>query len=79
MAADVQNMTPDMTGSVWRDDAWLQAYPLNVHTALDYFSLSPFYEHDCSNEKAKRQGLHPSQLQLARLRGFAADRLGSRI
>jgi MED6 mediator sub complex component len=63
MAADVQNMTPDMTGSMWRDDAWLRAYPLNVHTALDYFSLSPFYEHNCSNEKAKRQGLHLTQLQ----------------
>ncbi len=63
MAADVQNVTEDLTGSMWRDDDWLRAYPLNAHTALDYFSLSPFYEHDCSNEKAKLQGLHPSQLQ----------------
>lgn len=45
------------------EEVWLQAYPLNAHTALDYFSLSPFYEHICSNEEAKRQGLHSSQLQ----------------
>jgi len=51
---------------MWRDDEWLKFYPLNVHTAIDYFSLSPFYDMNCNNEKAKQQGLQPSAIpQLA--------------
>ena len=50
-------MDEDLTGTMWRDDAWLAAFPLNEHTALDYFALSPFYDSNCANEELRRQGL----------------------
>lgn len=66
MAADVQqpvsNETEDLTASMWRDDEWLKFYPLNAHTAIDYFSLSPFYTMDCNNEKAKLKGMPTSAI-----------------
>lgn len=58
----VANTTQDLTASMWRDDEWLKFYPLNVHTAIDYFSLSPFYSMDCNNEKAKLKGMPPSAI-----------------
>jgi hypothetical protein len=47
---------------MWRDEEWLKFYPLNAQTAIDYFSLSPFYTMDCNNEKAKLKGLPPSAI-----------------
>ena len=41
----------------WRDDQWLGFYPLNLFTALDYFSLSPFYDRSCNNEVAKAKNV----------------------
>ena len=41
----------------WRDDQWLGFYPLNHFTALDYFSLSPFYDRTCNNEVAKAKNV----------------------
>ena len=55
----------DLTATMWRDDEWLKFYPLNAHTAIDYFSLSTFYDMSCSNEKAKLQGLQPSAIPCA--------------
>ena len=43
--------------TVWRDDTFFTQFPLNVHTVIDYFSRSPFYDHRCNNEECKRQGL----------------------
>ena len=43
----------DLGKTTWRDDQWLGFYPLNHFTALDYFSLSPFYDRSCNNEVAK--------------------------
>ena len=43
----------DLGRTTWRDDQWLGFYPLNHFTALDYFSLSPFYDRSCNNELAK--------------------------
>ena len=43
----------DLSGTVWRDDMWLLSYPLNYHTALDYFSCSPFWDPRCNNVRAR--------------------------
>jgi mediator of RNA polymerase II transcription subunit 6 len=52
----------DLTDTSWRDDQWLQFYPLNSFTALDYFSMSPFFVRGCNNELARMQGLDPSKM-----------------
>jgi mediator of RNA polymerase II transcription subunit 6 len=55
----------DQTGVCWRDDQWLQFFPLTRQSALDYFSLSPFYDRSCNNEQAKLQGMDASKLACA--------------
>lgn len=59
---------PDLKYTVWRDDTFFAQFPLNVHTVIDYFSRSPFYDHRCNNEECKRQGMPPDNLRCA-LRG----------
>ncbi|KAL6784157.1 hypothetical protein ACKKBG_A05035 [Auxenochlorella protothecoides x Auxenochlorella symbiontica] len=54
----------DLTHTSWRDDLWLQAYGISPLNILDYFSLSPFYDKNCSNEGAKQQGLELTQLAI---------------
>lgn len=34
----------------WRYLAWLQAWPLNRNTVMDYFRISDFYDKSCNNE-----------------------------
>ena len=55
----------DQTGVCWRDDQWLQFFPLTRQSALDNFSLSPFYDRSCNNEQAKLQGMDASKLACA--------------
>mmetsp|Transcript_3124 Transcript_3124/g.8474 ORF Transcript_3124/g.8474 Transcript_3124/m.8474 type:complete len:136 (-) Transcript_3124:250-657(-) len=33
----------DLTKTCWRDETWLQLYPLTLVTVMDYFALSPFF------------------------------------
>lgn len=62
-AQPVENSTEDMTDTVWRDDEWLQFWgPLTRATALDYFALSTFNDPSSLNDRARQQGLHPSQI-----------------
>lgn len=47
----------------FRDTVWLQSFPLNQHTVLHYFALSPFYDRTSNNEKLKMQKLEFDQLK----------------
>lgn len=64
-AAPAKNDEEDLSGVCWRDDQWLQFFPLTRLSALDYFALSPFYDRSCNNEQAKLQGLDPSKVACA--------------
>jgi len=54
--------TPDLTAVQWSDKRWLSYLSLNATTALDYFSLSPFYDAASNNELVKMQRLDPAAL-----------------
>eukprot|EP00026_Physarum_polycephalum_P011582 Phypoly_transcript_11817.p1 GENE.Phypoly_transcript_11817~~Phypoly_transcript_11817.p1 ORF type:complete len:283 (+),score=42.88 Phypoly_transcript_11817:74-922(+) len=58
----------DLTHMSFKDPMWLQTFPLNVHSALDYFALSQFYDKKCNNEILKMQRLEMSLLR--NLRGI---------
>lgn len=51
----------DQTELRWRDNIFLQQFPLNQHTVLDYFSTSDFYDEACNNAECRRQGLNPDE------------------
>ncbi|KAA8498106.1 Mediator of RNA polymerase II transcription subunit 6 [Porphyridium purpureum] len=75
MAADggVSAAAPDAGGGIAQEDdlreisfmdkTWLSYFPLNVHTALDYFALSPFYDRSSNNELVRQQRLDLSVLR----------------
>lgn len=48
---------PERLNEAFRNDSWLQSYPLNKTTILDYFAWSPFYTLSCNNETCKMQNL----------------------
>eukprot|EP00262_Sarcandra_glabra_P007042 TRINITY_DN19610_c0_g1_i1.p1 TRINITY_DN19610_c0_g1~~TRINITY_DN19610_c0_g1_i1.p1 ORF type:complete len:281 (-),score=31.95 TRINITY_DN19610_c0_g1_i1:246-1088(-) len=49
----------DMTGICFRDQLWLNSYPLDRNLVFDYFALSPFYDWSCNNEQLRMQSIHP--------------------
>lgn len=49
----------DMTGICFRDQLWLNAYPLDRNLVFDYFALSPFYDLTCNNEQLRMRSIHP--------------------
>lgn len=49
----------DMTGICFRDQLWLNTYPLERNLVFDYFALSPFYDWTCNNEQLRMQSIHP--------------------
>ncbi len=44
----------DLTSVVWRHDDWLRCVPLTTQTVLEYFELSPFYDHSSVNETLRK-------------------------
>ncbi|KAF3780393.1 Mediator of RNA polymerase II transcription subunit 6 [Nymphaea thermarum] len=60
----------DMTGICFRDQLWLNTFPLDRNLVFDYFALSPFYDWSCNNEQLRMRSIHPldpSQLTLVPL------------
>lgn len=49
----------DMTGLCFRDQLWLNSYPLDRNLVFDYFALSPFYDWTCNNEQIRMRSIHP--------------------
>ncbi|XP_058067644.1 mediator of RNA polymerase II transcription subunit 6 [Magnolia sinica] len=49
----------DMTGICFKDQLWLQSYPLDRNLVFDYFALSPFYDWTCNNEQLRMRSIHP--------------------
>ncbi|XP_042481850.1 mediator of RNA polymerase II transcription subunit 6 isoform X2 [Macadamia integrifolia] len=49
----------DMTGICFRDQLWLNTYPLDRNLVFDYFALSPFYDWSCNNEQLRMRAIHP--------------------
>ncbi|CAL5195565.1 unnamed protein product [Lathyrus oleraceus] len=61
----------DMTGICFRDQLWLNTYPLDRNLVFDYFALSPFYDWTCNNEQIRMRSLHPlDPSQLTKMTGI---------
>lgn len=61
----------DMTGICFRDQLWLNTYPLDHNLVFDYFALSPFYDWTCNNEQLRIRSIHPLELsELSKMTGM---------
>ncbi|KAM0938219.1 putative transcription regulator MED6 family [Dioscorea sansibarensis] len=49
----------DMTGICFRDQLWLNSFPLDRNLVFDYFAISPFYDWTCNNEHLRLRSIHP--------------------
>uniref|UniRef100_A0A251SAX3 Mediator of RNA polymerase II transcription subunit 6 n=1 Tax=Helianthus annuus TaxID=4232 RepID=A0A251SAX3_HELAN len=58
-AAATPTLGTDMTGICFRDQLWLNTYPLDHNLVFDYFALSPFYDYTCNNEQLRMRSIHP--------------------
>ncbi|KAL2609253.1 hypothetical protein R1flu_027826 [Riccia fluitans] len=55
----VQPPGTDMTSISFRDQLWLNQFPLDRNLVFDYFALSPFYDRTCNNEQLRMRQIHP--------------------
>ncbi|BFG24347.1 hypothetical protein CerSpe_106210 [Prunus speciosa] len=55
----VQPPGTDMTGICFKDQLWLNSYPLDRNLVFDYFAISPFYDWTCNNEQLRQRSIHP--------------------
>jgi hypothetical protein len=44
MSSIIAALEEDQTGICFRDNRWLEVFPLNKDTVMDYFSFSSFYD-----------------------------------
>ncbi|KAK1265155.1 Mediator of RNA polymerase II transcription subunit 6 [Acorus gramineus] len=69
--APPQTPGTDMTGICFRDQLWLNTYPLDRNLVFDYFALSPFYDWSSNNEQLRSRSIHPLDLsQLSKMTGI---------
>ncbi|ESQ47732.1 hypothetical protein EUTSA_v10021373mg [Eutrema salsugineum] len=59
IAPPMQPPGTDMTDICFRDQLWINSYPLDRNYVFDYFALSPFYDITCNNETLRRRSVHP--------------------
>ncbi|KAL2454695.1 Mediator of RNA polymerase II transcription subunit 6 [Abeliophyllum distichum] len=61
----------DMTRICFRDQLWLNTYPLDRNLVFDYFALSQFYDYTCNNEQLRLRSIHPlDHSQLLKMTGI---------
>uniref|UniRef100_A0A7N0V0H5 Mediator of RNA polymerase II transcription subunit 6 n=1 Tax=Kalanchoe fedtschenkoi TaxID=63787 RepID=A0A7N0V0H5_KALFE len=61
----------DMTGICFRDQLWLNSYPLDRNLVFDYFALSPYYDWTCNNEQLRMNSIHPLDIShLSKMTGM---------
>ncbi|KAK4791547.1 hypothetical protein SAY86_031960 [Trapa natans] len=61
----------DMTGICFRDQLWLNTYPLDRNLVFDYFAMSLFYDWTCNNEQLRRSSIHPLDMShLSKMTGI---------
>ncbi|XP_042048257.1 mediator of RNA polymerase II transcription subunit 6-like [Salvia splendens] len=61
----------DMTSICFRDQLWLNTYPLDRNLVFDYFALSPFYDYSCNNEQLRIRAIHPLDIShLSKMTGI---------
>ncbi|KAF8094101.1 hypothetical protein N665_0370s0036 [Sinapis alba] len=71
IAPPLQPPGTDMTGICFRDQLWINSYPLDRNYVFDYFALSPFYDITCNNEILRRRSVHPlDHSQLSNMTGL---------
>ncbi|KAM0980901.1 hypothetical protein FF1_014141 [Malus domestica] len=60
----------DMTDICFKDQLWLNSYPLDRNLVFDYFAISPFYDWTCNNEQLRQRSIHPlDRDQLVKMTG----------
>ncbi|KAL6861259.1 hypothetical protein ACP4OV_016959 [Aristida adscensionis] len=65
----------DMTGICFRDQLWLNTYPLDRNLVFDYFALSPFYDITCNNESLRSRQIHPLDMShLTKMTGIDPEK-----
>lgn len=57
-------LTPSKDLTTFMDVVWLQSHPLTDRTALEYFSMSPFYDRACNNETLRMQRMYRGDLDI---------------
>eukprot|EP00250_Pteridium_aquilinum_P003798 c14084_g1_i1 orf=457-1239(-) len=61
----------EMTGISFRDQLWLNSFPLERNLVFDYFALSPFYDRACNNEQLRMRSIHPLDIShLSKMTGI---------
>ena len=63
MAVPASSVAPlaDLTGVAFRHQSFLDQLwgALVVQNVFEYFAVSPFYDHNCSNERLRIKSIHP--------------------